>query len=259
VAAHLEPEILIVDEVLAVGDVNFQKKCLNKMQDVGQHGRTVLFVSHNIPAVTRLCERAVLLGDGQILADGPAHEVATKYLNSGLGTMAMRVWSDMESAPGNDIARMLAVRVKSADGTVSDSVDIRRPVFIEAEYDVFKDGHAISLGFEFHNDSGIAFGTLDLDRNWRGKPRPAGRYTSSVCIPGNFLAEGTLLVDVWFGKSSPHATFCLIRDAVGFQVIDSLDGDSARGDYAGHFPGAVRPLLEWKTQLVPAADEALML
>ncbi|MCS6926686.1 MAG: ABC transporter ATP-binding protein, partial [Candidatus Binatia bacterium] len=83
VAAHLEPEILIVDEVLAVGDVNFQRKCLDKMQDVGQQGRTVLLVSHNMSAVTRLCERAVLLHQGQVIQDGPAHQVVSTYLNSG--------------------------------------------------------------------------------------------------------------------------------------------------------------------------------
>ena len=255
VAAHLEPEILIVDEVLAVGDMSFQKKCLNKMQDVGQHGRTVLFVSHNIPAVTRLCDRAVLLSDGQVLADGRAHDVASRYLNSGLGTMASRVWNDPNSAPGNEVARLYAVRVKTADGVISESVDIRRPVFVEMEYELLQAGHVLSLHFEFHNESGVAFGTLDQDPQWRGKPRPAGRYISSVRIPGNFLAEGTLLVDLWLGNADPHITFCWERDVVAFQVVDSLDGDSARGDYAGPFPGAVRPLLDWTTQHTPAFDE----
>jgi lipopolysaccharide transport system ATP-binding protein len=88
VAAHLEPDILIVDEVLAVGDARFQKKCLDKMQDVGAHGRTVLFVSHNMQAITRLCPRAILLDNGSILEDGPSHKVVRNYLNSGFGTTA---------------------------------------------------------------------------------------------------------------------------------------------------------------------------
>jgi lipopolysaccharide transport system ATP-binding protein len=91
VAAH-EPEILIVDEVLAVGDARFQKKCLNKMQNAGQQGRTVLFVSHNMPAITRLCERAILLDGGLVVKDGPAPEVVSGYLSSGLGTTAAREW-----------------------------------------------------------------------------------------------------------------------------------------------------------------------
>ena len=111
VAAHLEPEILLVDEVLAVGDGRFQRKCLDKMQDVGRQGRTVLFVSHNMPAITRLCPRTILLDGGRIIADGPSSQVVGAYLSSGLGTTAVRVWSDLNTAPGNDIVRLCAVRV----------------------------------------------------------------------------------------------------------------------------------------------------
>src|SRR5262249_15078765 len=84
VAAHLEPEIMLVDEVLAVGDISFQRKCLDKMKDVSQHGRTVLFVSHNMPAITRLCERTILLDEGRVVSDGPSHQVVPAYLRSGL-------------------------------------------------------------------------------------------------------------------------------------------------------------------------------
>src|SRR5262249_15284152 len=92
VAAHLEPEVLIVDEVLAVGDASFQKKCLNKMEDVGHQGRTVLFVSHNMPAVTRLCKRVLLVDGGRVVEDGPATHVVSAYLKSGMGTTARREW-----------------------------------------------------------------------------------------------------------------------------------------------------------------------
>ena len=127
VAAHLEPEILLVDEVLAVGDARFQKKCLNKMQDVGQQGRTVLFVSHNMPAITRLCERAILLDGGRVLQDGPSHRVVSTYLNSEVGTMAVREWPDPATAPGGEVARLRSVRVRTEDGQITDVVDIRRP------------------------------------------------------------------------------------------------------------------------------------
>src|SRR6202008_936171 len=92
VAAHLEPEILIVDEVLAVGDVAFQRKCLNKMEDVKQHGRTILFVSHSMQAVTRLCDRAVMISGGTIQKDGPASEVAGQYLLASLNTSGSKTW-----------------------------------------------------------------------------------------------------------------------------------------------------------------------
>ena len=100
VAAHLEPEILIVDEVLSVGDADFQKKSLSKMENIGQEGRTVLFVSHSMSAISRLCERAILLERGKVIADGPAHQVVSSYLNSSSGTSAERVWSDPGQGPG---------------------------------------------------------------------------------------------------------------------------------------------------------------
>src|SRR5438094_366500 len=130
VAAHLEPEILLVDEVLAVGDARFQKKCLNKMHDVGHQGRTVLFVSHNMPAITRLCARTILLDEGSVLHDGPSHQVVSAYLNSGLGTTAAREWPDPAKAPGGEVARLRAVRVRTEEGRITDVVDIRRPVRI---------------------------------------------------------------------------------------------------------------------------------
>src|SRR6185369_5415883 len=109
VAAHLDPEILLVDEVLAVGDARFQRKCLNKMQAIGDGGRTVLFVSHDMSAVTRLCPRTILLDGGRVLRDGSSHEVVGAYLSSDLGTTAAREWPDLTRAPGNDIVRLRAV------------------------------------------------------------------------------------------------------------------------------------------------------
>ena len=109
VAAYLEPEILIIDEVLAVGDLEFQKKCLSKMEDVGHAGRTVLFVSHNLAAVTRLCSRAILLEDGKIVADGPAETVVKRYLNAGQENSSEKEWPDLEKAPGGTIVRLCAI------------------------------------------------------------------------------------------------------------------------------------------------------
>ena len=257
VAAHLEPEILIVDEVLAVGDASFQRKCLNKMQSVSEQGRTVLFVSHDMTAITRLCPRAILLDGGKVLHDGPAHEVVSSYLTSGLGTTAERVWNDAAEAPGNEIARLRAVRVRTEDGNVSDAVDIRRPIGIEIEFEVLQAGHKLTPNFHVFNEQGVnVFITKDLDREWRDRPRPAGVYTSTAWIPGNFLAEGTLLVGAALSTLDPVVVHFFERDAVAFHVIDSLDGDSARGEYAGRYPGVVRPALEWTTQYQPTPGVA---
>jgi len=250
VAAHLEPEILIVDEVLAVGDARFQKKCLNKMQDIGEHGRTVLFVSHNMPAVTRLCGRAILLEDGIVRLDDTAHRVTGAYLNSGLGTVAEREWLEPQKAPGGEVARLRAVRVRTEDGQICDALDIRQSVGIEMEYDVLKSGSLLMPHFDFYNEEGVlAFETNDLDPIWRRRPRPSGRWVTTVWIPGNFLSEGAMFVSCGLLKMDPIISQFKERDVVSFQIIDSLDGDSARGDWVGPMKSAVRPLLKWRTRL----------
>ena len=257
VAAHLEPEILIVDEVLAVGDTRFQKKCLNKMQDVGQEGRTVLFVSHSMPSITRLCRRAILLDKGCLLKDSLSHKVVSSYLSSAYSRTCMREWPDPAKAPGGEVARLCTVRVRTEEGRITDTVDIRRPVGIEMEYEVLKSGYALQASYDFYNEEGVfVFTTIDQDPTWRGCPRPTGRYVSTVWVPGNLLSEGTLFVGPALVTLSPVTTQCNERDVVAFQVVDSLDGNSARGDWPLHVGGVVRPLLKWTTHYNSNGNES---
>jgi lipopolysaccharide transport system ATP-binding protein len=256
VAAHLDPEILLIDEVLSVGDAAFQRKCLGKMDDVAESGRTVLFVSHNMTAVTRLCERTILLEDGRVAADGRSDRVVSRYLSSDLGTTAARAWEE-EEAPGNEVVRMREVRVRTDAGDVSEAVDIRRPVTLEVEYDVLEEGHVLVPYCGLETEEGIsAFVTKDHDPEWRREPRPAGRFVSSVEIPGNFLSEGTYLVAAGVMTEAPYRMHAHEQDAVAFQVMDSLEGDSARGDLGVSMPGVVRPLLEWSNEYRAARAEA---
>jgi lipopolysaccharide transport system ATP-binding protein len=252
VAAHLEPEILIVDEVLAVGDANFQRKCLEKMQDVGQQGRTVLLVSHNMSAITRLCSRAILIDKGQVIKDGPSSQVVSAYLDTGLGTTAVREWRDESTAPGGKVARLRATRVRSEDGQIVDTIDIRRPVQIEMEYDVLTSGYVLMPYYQFHTQEGtIAFEAVDLDPAWRGRARDAGRWISVASIPGNLLSEGILSVSAGLQTINPVIKQYYEREVVAFHIVDTLSGDSARGDWPGSFEGYVRPLLNWHTLYDP--------
>jgi lipopolysaccharide transport system ATP-binding protein len=249
VAAHLEPDILIIDEVLAVGDARFQEKCFDIVQNLGREGRTALFVSHNMAAITRLCPRAILLNAGKLLSDGPSAEITGEYLASDFAISAAREWRTPDQAPGDAVVRLCAVRVISEDGRITEAADIRKPVGIEMEYRVLERGHILSLNFHFYNEQGLhVFFAGDSDSGWRGKPRPEGRYLSTAWIPGNLLSEGTLFVAATIVTLDPVTIHFFERDAVGFQVIDSLEGDSARGDYAGSIPGVIRPLLRWTTQ-----------
>ena len=253
VAAHLEPEILLVDEVLAVGDMRFQRKCIDKMQDVGQHGRTVLFVSHNMPAITRLCQRAVLFEEGALTQFGPAVDVVGSYLQAGLGTTAVREWTDPGRMPGSDAVRLRAVRIRDESGAIADTVDIRRPVGVELEYDVLRPDHTLLPHYVMHNTQGIiVFVGFDQDPVWRGRPRPVGRYRSIGWIPGNLLSEGVMLVGPAIRSLEPNILHFYERDAVGFHVIDHPGADTARGDYPDAVPGVVRPLMKWSTHFEPA-------
>ncbi len=156
------------------------------------------------------------------------------------------------AAPGNDIVRLRAVRVRSELGEISEAMDIRLPVRVEMEFDVLRDGHELVPNFHFFNEEGVCvFIAGDHDPEWQRRTRVPGRYTTTAWIPGNFLSEGTMVVSAAVSTMDPVTVHYFERDAVAFQVIDSLDGDSARGEYAGPFPGVVRPLLKWSTSYEP--------
>jgi lipopolysaccharide transport system ATP-binding protein len=251
VAAHLDPAILIVDEVLAVGDARFQRKCLNKLEVIGRERRTVLFVSHNMQAITRLCDRVVLLDEGRVLRDGASHQVVGAYLSAGLGIAGAREWPDATTSPGGEIARLRAVRVRSPDGLVVDATDIGQPVRIEMEYEVLKPGYRLLPNFQLFNGEGVhIFSTHDTDPARRRSPRECGKYISAVWVPGNLLSDGPIFVGAGLETIDPAVVQFYEPDAVRFQVIEGPhpEGDSARAGYGGRIGGVVRPLLQWTSE-----------
>jgi len=254
IAAHLEPEILLLDEVLAVGDMAFQRKCLDRVRALRREGRTIIFISHDLSAVEALCDRVLLMQRGELIADGPPGEVIGQYkalatevatLFSGMGPV--REWRDVD-APGDRIVRMRRVRVCGEDGTTISAIDIRHPVGIEITYDVLVGGHVLVPNVHFFNEARFRlFVVLDLEEKWQGRPKSAGRYVSTAWIPGNFLAEGSLIVDTAISTLAPLEVHAHEEDVVTFRVFDPMSADSARGNYTGPFPGVVRPLVRWNT------------
>ena len=250
VAAHLEPEILIVDEVLAVGDISFQKRCLNKMKDVSQSGRTVLFVSHDMSAITRICSRAIAINHGKVVSDGTATEVVRQYLSSNWGMSADRIFEIDEKDSSSDAVRLKRVRIVNEAGETSGSFDIRRPIGIEATYEVLKEGQILLPNFQVYNQDRIHLFTIqDVSPEWGRKEKCIGEYRSISKIPGNLMAEGSFFVNVaivtYLPKMIVHFN---ALEAVSFDVSDPMTGDTARGDYAGRMEGAVRPLVNWETE-----------
>jgi lipopolysaccharide transport system ATP-binding protein len=249
VAAHLESEILLVDEVLAVGDAAFQRKCMTKMEEIRQQGRTILIVSHNMSALTRLCDRAILIADGVLQKEGSAAEVASAYLLASLSSRPEREWSDPGTAPGNGRVRLRRLRVRTQDGTTAETLDIHLAIGLEMLYEVLEPGRVLTPYFELADASGLClFSTQDLTREWRTTPRPAGRFTSTVWIPPNLLSEGLHFVRARLFCPDPVAIYCDVPNAIAFHVVDRSDGEGARGDWAGPMAGVVRPLLDWTTR-----------
>ncbi len=250
VAAHLEPEIMLVDEVLAVGDAEFQQRCLGRMEALSGTGRTVLFVSHNMQAINQLCDRAIWLEDGRVMEDGEPSEVITHYLHSASGSGSRISWPDDESAPGDDLARLLSVRAIDEDGETIDTIDVRRAAGVEIRYRVLRDGPPVFAKLKVYDRQGnIAFNALDIAPHWEETSSP-GFYASTAWIPPNLLNEGKTGIDVALctlraPKLLQHAAH---YDAVSFYVFDPGDGDSARGRFTGQLRGVVRPLLEWTTE-----------
>jgi lipopolysaccharide transport system ATP-binding protein len=256
VAAHLEPEVLLVDEVLAVGDAQFQRKCLGRMEELGQSGRTVLFVSHSMPSVMRLCPRVIFLDDGRVAADGSASAVVEEYLGRG-GSAAVREWADPETAPGDDRIRLRSIRVLDEAGNPQMELDIRQPICVEVEYwnRSGDTGFRPFSNLHFFNSEGTPLFISSDPNNAAptGQPRAEGLIRTRCRIPGNFFAEGAIFVTAAVSSLSPTVVHAIENDAVIFHVVDPSQGDGVRGDWVGDYPGVVRPMLEWDVSEEPGA------
>jgi lipopolysaccharide transport system ATP-binding protein len=251
VAAHLEPEILIVDEVLAVGDAQFQKKCLGKIGEVSRTGRTVLFVSHQIASITRLCQRAVWLDGGEIRESGQADVICASYMAIGTNAASRRRWAPNDRSPGNEWVRLESVEVLMGC-KLADNIDIQSPVDICVSYRVLRSGKELIPSVHFYaDDRTLLFIAHDWYSGWREKPKPPGRYSTIFTVPGNFLNAGRLSIRVGIGTYRPLEVHVDEPDVVSFAVVETFEGETSRGDYNGPLPGAVRPLIPSRTEMLP--------
>jgi lipopolysaccharide transport system ATP-binding protein len=248
IAAHLDPDILLLDEVLAVGDAAFQAKCIQRIKELEQAGTTIVFISHDLSAVERLCQRVILMRKGQVESEGLPRDVIAEYNRlaaatdapaGGPSAGALREWHDPATAPGNDAVRVRRVRIRTAEGQTAATHDIRHPIGIEVSYQVLEPGHVLIPNYHVINQDGVHLFTVqDVASEWRQRPRPVGEYVSTAWIPGNFLAAGTMSVDVALSSHVPFtAVHAFTPGAVAFHVAEHYGGDAARGDYGGDYPG----------------------
>lgn len=238
VAAHLDPEILLVDEVLAVGDAAFQKKCLGKMQDVAEGGRTVVFVSHNMGSITQLCERVIWLDHGQLRLTGDPDDVVNQYLSA--GTQTASVWIPPDSSPSPTEVAVRRVRVLAEGGEPSSIIDFDSSFSIEIGYELmFPIRHLAVAYYLFDAQGHLLWESRDLDPGvWNGRIREPGMYISTCRVPSQFLRPGRYFLTVACFR--PKGRFLAHHSN-----ILSLEITGVGCQFDINRPGLTTPLLEW--------------
>lgn len=246
VAAHLEPEILIVDEVLAVGDAEFQKKCMGKMSDVAGEGRTVLFVSHNMAAVQSMCTRAVWLNSGEVVEQGRTDAIVSNYLNRAIQSTTDQFFPDMEHAPGNDRIRVRRMRVVPAEGDPNTPISMVTPIRLEFEYWNLEPT-LLNLSLHIYTSDGIlAFNTAPVHEvYWMKNPHPEGLFRSVCEIPGYLLNSGSYRVELLFVEDQARIVY-KVSDALVFDVVEAIEVRGA-ASWFERWAGVLHPRLDWET------------
>jgi lipopolysaccharide transport system ATP-binding protein len=245
VAAHLETEILFVDEVLSVGDASFQRKCLGKMGDVARQGRTIIFVSHNMNAMKKLCSRALLLEGGQVVKSGDGDEVVNHYLQRNMDSGLEAVWPDPETAPGDDRVRLHSVRV-IPETEAGEPITVHTPLRIEFTYWNYVPNEVLNISMVVNTVEEVcAFNTYS-----DFVPRPVGLIRHTVLLPGDLLNAGSYFITAMIVKDASVAIL-VKENVVGFEVVEA----EVVGNWYGKTPGATRPKLQWRSEAVHA-DEA---
>lgn len=251
VAAHLEPEILVVDEVLAVGDIEFQKKCLGKMKDISEGGgRTILFVSHNMGAISSLCERTMLLRNGEIQKEGKTSDIVSFYYNNGAESFSFIDYSKLKHSFKDGYAEMMAASICDADGSVIDEVTVEDPFYIKMIYKIINeiDGRCIPNFHFYTNDGNHIFVSSPRDVKIAKK----GVYSAVCEVPSRLMNNGTIYIGLALTTftSSGHFVNFFDKNALNINIIDDVINNSSRNGYGGVIPGYVRPHLKWEISQV---------
>ena len=250
VAAHLQPEILLVDEVLAVGDYEFEKKCLETMESIRAEGRTILFVSHNSDMILRLCKTGLLIDRGRVISGGAIQQVMNEYLMRGTKVSARFAWSK-EEAPGNEVVSLLSIAVLNERKGIVFRED---PLCVEASYSIKKEGTIISLVLIFYNERGDILFTSNESTAplLKGKRRKLGDYISSCVVPRNIFNEGllyisVLIIDPASGRINDDLGYLVYLDKPLHVIVRSLNlgNELTIEESIWAKDGMVRPLLEW--------------
>lgn len=249
VAANLDPEILLIDEVLAVGDARFQKKCLGKMENVSTaQGRTILFVSHNMAMITSLCKSAILLDSGRIVDYGCTSEVVLSYYTQHENSPAFFDCLKMGKYIGDEHARLISGSVLDRQGNIANEIDIREPVTVTMFFRITRSEHYRFMpNFHFYAPDGTcAFISCSQEVTTTD-----GEYEAVCTVPGNYFNDGTYFVGLALSSMEKGVKAHFYeQNALSFNIKDPIDNVPTRNGYAGPIPGMVRPQLEWEIRCV---------
>jgi lipopolysaccharide transport system ATP-binding protein len=238
VAAHLEPEILIIDEVLAVGDAEFQKKCLGKMKEVSGHGRTVIFVSHNMEAVKNLCDRAIFMEKGKLILDGDPVAIIEQYLER-QSTLSLEQNFDFENAPGNEFVKMKHISLVPERTDGKNIITVKSPLKIRFDFWNETEEMATNLSLHLYAATGeCVFNSVTQI------PVPIlkkGEYSSTCLIPAELLNTGVFSISMMIVKDTSTPVFNF-ENIVTFEIEEEREATN----WHGKLPGFVRPKLDFK-------------
>jgi lipopolysaccharide transport system ATP-binding protein len=252
VAAHLDPEILIVDEVLAVGDAEFQKKALGKMQDISVgKGRTVIFVSHNLASILDLCNRSILISNGSVYTDGSTHEVVAKYLESTDKIDIAKEWRNVDNAPGNDYIKLKRIYTINSSNEKAPFFLTTDKIGIHFEYEILEKTPYFTHGINIFTTTGLhLLSSHDNNKFLSNTELNKGLYSSIVWIPDNLLQQGDYIVSLAAMRYNQFQILFHENDLVRIQVIDpsldSVKNEECRLD----LPGIIRPKLLWGKRIL---------
>lgn len=247
VASSLEPEVLIIDEVLAVGDAQFQKKCLGKLDEVGKSGRTVIFVSHSMTTVASLCSRAILLASGRVIKDGAASDVVMHYYTDGNSSSASVSFFDRHV--GDSRVKLLKAAILNDMNEAAIEINIAKTLKVEMTIEILQDDiPELTPNIYVNTANGeCAFFVLSNVKVKGGK----GQYVAVCHIHEHLLNEGAYFVGLAMSSYSAEViNHFFEKDVLSFNVIDDIEKSPTRSGWVGAMPGTVRPLLPWDVSKV---------
>jgi lipopolysaccharide transport system ATP-binding protein len=259
VAAFLEPEILIIDEVLSVGDQQFQNRCMQRMEQIINDGRTLLFVSHGTGVVRQVCRKAICLQHGTMIFNGDVNEAVAVYEEStkqeaaialeqaSMKANSLKEWPSLDIAPGDEVVKLQAVRIVNSHGGAVENVSTTQSSAVEVEFVVLQNGRYLRPSLMLIDGLGnTLFWSADTNPELLRTPMEKGKYKSSMLIPADFLAPGPIFIHV--GIASDLRNHAFAADVLTFNVIDDFSEDSVRCGYNGAIPGFLRPRMKWVTK-----------